>query len=173
MRLVALDQSLSSCGYAVWDSGTDLPRSGAWPLCEGVQQRALAFIGLRRELIALHKEQPIDIIAHERALKMPSDKLDKLIALYGLVATIEAFARARRLTLYSVTSQAWRSTWFNGMQVEGRSDLKRIAIERARQFGMNPLTHDEAEACGLLDHVMHAEKITPPWRLEHPMVAML
>lgn len=173
MRFVALDQSLSSCGYAVWDSGNPLPRSGAWPLCEGVGQRALAFLALRRELIALHKEEPIDILAHEKPIKMPSDKLDKLLGLYGLVAHIECFAAGKRIRCTSVDSRSWRATWFNGMAVEGRTDLKRMAIERARQFGMDPVTDDEAEACGILDHVMHLEKITPPWRAANPMLATL
>lgn len=35
------------------------------------------------------------------------------------------------------------------------------------------ITDDEAEACGILDHIMHGEKITPPWRLAHPLVATL
>ena len=173
MRILALDQSLSSCGYAVWNTDDPIPQSGAWPLCEGVHQRAFAFLGLRRELIALHKADPFDIIAHEKPIKKPTDKLDKLLGLYGLVATIECFAAGKRVRCVSIDSRSWRATWFNGMAVEGRTDLKRMAIERARQFGMDPITDDEAEACGILDHVMHGEKITPPWRIANPMIATL
>jgi hypothetical protein len=173
MRILALDQSLTNCGFAVWDDEKPIPVSGAWPLCEGVAQRALAFVDLRRNLVALHKEEPIDIIAHENPLKMPIDKLDKLIGLYGLVAIIEGFCRAKRIRCIGVDARAWRGTWFNGMAITGRDDLKRVAIERARQLGISPLTHDEAEACGILDHVMHREKITPPWRAAHPFVATL
>lgn len=173
MRLLALDQSLSNCGFAVWEDGKPIPVSGAWPLCEGVHQRALAFVDLRRNLVAIHKETPIDVIAHENPIKMPIDKLDKLVGLYGLVAIIEGFARSKRIRCIGVGASKWRSTWFNGMEIKGRDDLKRVAIERARQFGMNPLTHDEAEACGILDHVMHTEKITPPWRVAVPFTAPL
>ena len=173
MRILALDQSLSSCGFAVWNTDDPIPQSGAWPLCEGVAQRANAFLGLRRELIALHKAEPIDLIAHEKPIKLPTDKLDKLIGIYGLVAHIECFARGKRIRLMSIDSREWRKTWFFGMDVAGRTDLKRMAIERARQFGMDPITDDEAEACGILDHIMHEERIMPPWRALNPMVATL
>lgn len=173
MRILALDQSLSSCGFAVWNTDDPIPQSGAWPLAESVKQRALAFVGLRRQLIALHKAEPIDLIAHEKPIKLPSDKLDKLVGLYGLVAHIECFAASKRIRFVSVSAQEWRKTWFCGMDVAGRTDLKRMAIERARQFGMSPITDDEAEACGILDHVMHEERIMPPWRAANPMVATL
>lgn len=173
MRILAIDQSPSSCGFAVWNTGDAIPQSGAWPLCENIKQRSLAFAGLRRELVAIHKAEPIDLIAHEKAIKLPTDKLDKLIALYGLVAIIEGFAQARRIRFMAAAAGDWRKTWFNGMEVEGHPDLKRMAIERARQFGMDPINDDEAEACGILDHTMHLEKITPPWRIANPMLATL
>lgn len=113
------------------------------------------------------------MIAHETPLKLPTDNLAKLMGTYGLIAHIESIAQVRRVRLLSVGQRDWRSTWFNGMAITGRDNLKRAAIERARQFGMDPLSDDEAEACGILDHVMHGEKITPPWRLEHPLVATL
>ncbi len=33
-----------------------------------------------------------------------------------------------------------------------------------------PLTHDEAEAIGILDHYLHTLKIVPPWRETHPFL---
>lgn len=173
MRIVALDQSLSNTGFAVWDAGDALPRSGAWPLCDGGRKRALGFVELHRQLAGIHTERPIDVMAHERPLKLPTDTLDKLLGTYGVVTHIESYAHVKKITLHSISSRDWRETWFNGMAVTGRDNLKRLAIERARQFGMNPATDDEAEAIGLLDHIMHMLKITPPWRLANPMVATL
>jgi hypothetical protein len=173
MRIVALDQSLSNTGFAVWDEGEALPRSGAWPLCEGVHQRALAFVGIHRELAAINEGSPIDLLVYEKPLKLPTDKLEKLIGLYGLVAHVESYARVKRITCHPIETRDWRGSWFNGMEIKGRDDLKRLAIERARQLGMNPITHDEAEAIGILDHAMHLNKITPPWRIAHPFVGTL
>jgi len=173
MRILALDQSPSNTGWALWDTGDALPRSGAWPLCEGIHKRALGFVELHRQLAAIQAECPIDILAHETPHLMPTDKRDKLIAMYGVVAHIESYAHVKRIQLHSVPDRDWRQTWFNGMVGVGRDNLKRLAIERGRQLGMNPLSDDEAEACGLLDHIMHTLKITPPWRLAHPMVATL
>jgi hypothetical protein len=171
MRIAAIDQSLTSTGFAVWNSGDDLPRSGAWPLCDGVWQRASAFVGLHRELAALQAEGAIDLLAYETPVLMPTDKRDKLVGLYGMVAHLESYCHVKRIRIVSVGQASWRATWFNGMAITGRENLKRAAIERARQFEMDPLTDDEAEACGILDHIMHVEKITPPWRLANPLVA--
>lgn len=173
MRLLALDQSLSSTGWAIWSPGEPLPRSGAWPLCDGGRRRTQGFVAIHRLIAELHKEDPIDLIAHETPLKLPTDTLDKLVGTYGLIAHIESIAYAKRATLLSIGQRDWRATWFNGMAVTGRDNLKRMAIERCRQFGMDPVTDDEAEACGILDHVMHLQKITPPWRVANPLVATL
>jgi hypothetical protein len=173
MRILAMDQSLSSTGWALWDSGDPLPRSGAWPLCDGGSRRAMGFVQIHREISNIHAEREINILAHETPLKLPTDKLHNLLGTYGLVGHIESIAHVKKCTLYSIAQRDWRDTWFNGMVVTGRVNLKRQAIERARQFGMNPATDDEAEACGMLDHLMHVLKITPPWRLANPLVATL
>ena len=167
MRILALDQSPSNTGWALWDTGAELPRSGAWPLCEGIAKRALGFVELHRQLAAIQAESPIDVIAHETPVLMPTDKRDKLLAIYGVVAHIESYAHVKRIQLHTIPARDWRETWFNGMVVKGRDDLKRAAIERCRQFSMDPRSDDEAEACGILDHIMHVLKITPPWRLAH------
>lgn len=173
MRILGLDQSPLHTGWALWDSGEPLPRSGAWPLCEGIAKRALGFVELHRHLAAIHAERPIDLIVYETPELMPTDRREKLVAIYGVVAHIESYAHVKRISLLSIAARDWRKTFFNGMVVKGRDSLKRAAIERCRQFGMDPLSDDEAEACGILDHVMHVQRITPPWRLANPLVGML
>ena len=155
MRILALDQSLSNTGWALWDTGDPVPRSGAWQLCESGKRRALGFVAIHREIGAIHAESPIDIIAHETPLKLPTDTLAKLLGTYGLIAHIESIAHHKRVMLLSIGQREWRETWFNGMAPTGRGNIKRMAIERCRQFGMDPASDDEAEACGILDHVMH------------------
>lgn len=172
LRILYLDQSPSSCGWALWQTGDELPQSGAWQLCEP-GKRAHAFVAIHREISAIHAAGAIDILAHETPLKLPTDKVSQLIGTYGLIAHLESIAHVKRMTLMSIDQQDWRSTWFNGMKITGRENLKRAAIERARQFGMDPATDDEAEAIGGLDHVMHLQKIVPPWRVANPMVATL
>ena len=170
-RFLALDQSLSSTGFAVWDEGDALPRSGSWPLCDGIKSRPLAFVGIHREIGTIHRERPISAIAYEQPIKTPSDMVETLIGLYGLAAHIESIAHVKLIPLERVDARSWRST-FIGKEAHGvGSDrVKRMAVERCRHFGMDPLTHDEAEAVGILDHYLHTLKIVPPWREANPFL---
>lgn len=171
-RFLALDQSLSSCGFALWDEGDPLPRSGAWPLCDGRgANRSKAFIGLHREIGAIHREKPISRIACEMPLKLGRDKVPKLIGLYGLVAHIESYAEIRLIAMHPlVAARSWRSTFLGAHGVEGDpAHLKRLAVEKCRHFGMDPETDDEAEAIGIMDHMLHQLRIMPPWRAAQPL----
>lgn len=170
-RFLALDQSLSSTGYAVWDEGDALPRSGAWPLCEGIKHRPHAFLGIHREVAAIHRERAIAMLAYEQPIKTPSDKVEKLIGLYGLAAHIESIAHVKLIPFEVISARSWRST-FIGKEAHGVGSerVKRMAVERCRHFGMDPATHDEAEAVGILDHLLHTLKIVPPWREANPFL---
>lgn len=77
MRGLFLDQSLSNCGWALFDG--QAATSGAWPLAESILRRGGGFFDLRRKLTAIHKEAPLDMIALEAPLKMSVDKVDKQI----------------------------------------------------------------------------------------------
>lgn len=169
-RILSLDQSLSSCGWALWDEGEDQIQSGAWPLADGIRHRASGFTQLFRNMAALHDEKPISIIAHETPLKMPIDKREKLVALYGLVATIELFCDARGIQCTSIGIEDWRKTFYSPEERKGRPYWKRMAIERSRQLGFDPRINDEAEAIAILDHQLHVMQITPSWRLQNPFL---
>ena len=173
-RFLALDQSLSSTGFAVWDEGDALPRSGAWPLCEGIKHRPHAFLGIHREVAGIHRERAISMLAYEQPIKTPSDKVEKLIGLYGLAAHIESIAHVKLIPFEVISARSWRAT-FIGKEAHGvgTERVKRMAVERCRHFGMDPLTHDEAEAIGILDHLLHTLKIVPPWRLARPFLEPL
>lgn len=170
-RFLALDQSLSSSGFAVWDEGDDLPRSGVWAGGNSIATRAHAFIAMHREIGALHRERPITAIAFEQPIKTPSDKVEKLIGLYGLAAHIESIAHIKLIPVSVIAARSWRAT-FIGKEAHGVGSerAKRMAVERCRHFGLDPETHDEAEAVGILDHYLHTIKIIPPWRAAHPFL---
>lgn len=173
-RFVALDQSLSSCGWAIWDEGDELPVSGAIPLCDGIKTRAKAFVGLHRMIAKWQGERRIELLAFEQPLKVPIDKIEKLIALYGLVAHIESICDIKQVLCLPVDARDWRGTWL-GDSRKGKTtfQLKRLAVERARQYGCDPVTHDEAEAIGILDHMLLDYRVTPPWRKAHPFLEEL
>ncbi len=174
IRLLALDQSPLSTGFALWDEGREAPISGAWPLCEGIAKRAVGFVQVHRSIAAIHKERPIDVLVYEQPIKRPSDKVEKLIALYGVAAHIESYCQIKGIRCFVVRAGDWRETYLGAKHgIKGSENFKRAAVERGRQFGFDPVTHDEAEAIGILDHQLHAMKITPPWRLAHPFTTMI
>lgn len=174
MRVLTLDQSLSSTGWALWDEGDDKPVSGAWPLCDGIKHRAAGFVQLHRNLAAIHAECPINLLAYEQPIKTPADKVEKLIALYGIAAHIESYCKIKGIPFLIIGQRKWRAS-FIGKDCHGLGTerIKRLSIERARQFGLDPITHDEAEAIGILDHVLHLHKIMPPWRVKNPFIMPL
>lgn len=173
MRGLFLDQSLSNCGWALFDG--QAATSGAWPLAESILRRGGGFFDLRRKLTAIHKEAPLDMIALEAPLKMSVDKVDKLIALYGLIATVEGWAHPKNVHVCLIDQRDWRNSWLgpDGRKGKDSEALKRAAVIRARELGFDPKSHDEAEAIGIMDHVLGLRKITPPWRLATPMLTML
>lgn len=172
MRILALDQSPASTGFALWDAGEVV--SGAWPLCEGIARRAIGFNEITGRVHHLHREKPLDLIAYEQPIKRPSDKVEKLIALYGIAAMIEAYCQKRQIRCFVIRQFDWRETYLGKKHgIKGSEDLKRAAIMRGRDYGFEPRTHDEAEAIGILDHQLLSLKITPSWRIDKPFTAML
>lgn len=171
MRALALDQSLTSCGWALFDGkGATI---GSWPLAENAQQRqrAAGFNALRAKLTEIHKDGPLDWVAFEAPLKTRIDALQKLRGLLGLTATIESWCVFRNIPMAEVDQRNWRASWLgDSRKGVDRAQLKILAVDRARQFGFDPLNSDSAEALAIMDHVLLAEKITPPWRNEQPFL---
>lgn len=168
--ILILDQSLSSTGFALWD-GSDV-QSGAWPLCDGIRNRDQGFRALFQKLDAIHKESPLGLIGYEEPFSGPKDTTPKRVALFGLVAIIELFCVSRGIDHRSYPSQSWRGSFFSKEERQALrgSDWKRAAIERARQFGLDPMTDDEAEAFAILDHHLLKHRIIPSWRSRNPVL---
>lgn len=168
--LLGLDTSLTGTGWAR-SYGDGRAQSGTWHLADNIDGRAGAFCTLYRRLNELHADDPLDAIAYEQPLKLPVDSVNKLIALLGLVAHVESWAKSRRVRVRGVLQSDWRKTFLPDVKHgAGREGWKRAAIERARQLDFNPLTDDEAEAVGVLDHLAHLEGHLPQWRADHPFL---
>lgn len=171
--LLVLDQSLSSTGFALWD-GSAVVMSGAWPLCDGIDNRAQGFRQLWQHLDAMHKGRGLAQIVHEEPVMGAVNKgAGQIIAAVGLVPIIELFAISRGLpSPVSYAPQSWRSSFFTKAErkaIRGK-DWKRPAVERCRQLGFDPIDHNEAEAIAILDHHLLKLKITPCWRREAIML---
>lgn len=171
-RILTLDQSLARTGWARSTGGHDF-RSGSWPLSPGTGMRGEAYRELWVKLAAEHQREPIDVIAHEAPVFGAANKGEaQLLATTGMIGVIELFAINFGIEVVSHAVQTWRGTWFRKDErkiIAARParfrDWKGPAAERARQYGFEPASHDEAEAIAIMDHhLLRICKITPPWR---------
>ncbi len=175
--ILALDQSLARTGFALWRSGQDLI-TGSWPLAERASMRGLAYRELWGKLDTLHAESGFRLIIHERpAFGAANQGEAQLLAALGLIGVIELYATARGIEVQSYSVQSWRASWFLkherkaiAAKPERVRDWKLPALMRARQLGFDPMSHDEAEAIGILDHHLLIAGILPSWRDPHPQL---
>lgn len=172
--LFALDLSGANTGWASWEPGQQLPTISSIKLCDGRHQYAAACIEVHKLLGAKHKEHGITHLAREEEILLPSDKLVNLRLSIGIATHAESWAKVKNVPCTPIASRAWRGTWLPDAPKGTKGEIwKTYAIERARQYGLDPLSHDEAEAAGVLDHLMLKLKITPPWRLALPLLPTL
>lgn len=169
--ILVLDQSLENTGFALFADNA-LAMSGSWHLADGAKNRSIGFVELFRKLGGMHKGHGIGHIVHEApAFGTVNKGANQLVAAAGLVAVIELFSKSRGLPdPISYSPRSWRTSWF--MKVERKAiaakpqrsrDWKRPALERARQYGFDPVSHDEAEAIAILHHHLIVSGVQPPW----------
>lgn len=163
MRILALDQSILACGWALWETGWDRPQCGVWALADGLRWADRAFVRLQRNMNAIHQEDPLDDIASEEPILTPKDKVEKLVALYGLKAHIMSFCAATGVNHTSVGAARWRKHFIPPVFINSTDDWKFLAVKRCRELGFDPADHNAAEACGILDYRLHVLGVQPPW----------
>jgi len=164
MRILALDQSILSCGWALWETGWPTPQCGVWPLADGLRWADKAFVRLQRNIMVIHREDPLDHIVSEEPLLTPKDKVDKLVGLYGLQAHIMSFGAATGVPHHVAKQRRWRKHFIPDVG-DGTPDWKFLAVKRCRALGFDPENHDAAEACGILDYQLDVLGVRAPWTI--------
>lgn len=171
MSFVALDLSLRSTGWAMWSRDQALPACGTWELAPSVDWAARAFVRLHKHLIDLNQLDKIEALVFEEPvpthmLRAQTNAATEA-AKFGLVAHAMSFSEAFGIRWRPINIAAWRRH-FLGRMPRGtkRDQLKAMAMRRARELGFEPLKHDAAEACGILDYQLSMEGILPPWRAD-------
>jgi hypothetical protein len=169
---LALDLSIRSTGFAWWKEGQAKPVCGTWELAPHINHAARAFVRLHRRLLDLHDLMPIDDIVFEEAV--PPHKLhgnssaQTIAAAAGLAAHVMSFAEAIGANWRSVSIGAWRKHFVGSMPRGTKTpEWKHLAMMRCREFEIEVLKHDAAEAAGMLDYQVSLEGIVPPWRQQH------
>lgn len=169
MSFVALDLSVRSSGWAMWNRGQERPAFGTWELAAHVDWAARGFVRLHKNLIDLHRLDPIECIYFEEPLSPGSvhgqTNVRTLYVAAGLAAHAESFAEAIGARHHVVHQATWRRHFIGKMPRGTKTpDLKHMAMQRCRELGFDPSKHDAAEALGILDYQLSIESITPPWR---------
>lgn len=176
--ILFLDQSLSSTGFALMDDG-ELIETGAWPLCDGTDNRREGYRQLWGKMQAIHEAKGIGLIVHEAvAFGAVSKGEAQLLATAGLVGIIDLFSVSRGMPRpIAYAPRSWRSTFFTKLERQIIAakptkirDWKHPAILRCRQLGFDPASSDEAEAIGIADHHLIKNKIMPAWRKNLPVL---
>lgn len=161
------DLSISSAGWAVWNTGWPLPLFGTWELAGSVKHAARAWVRLQKNMMGLVNEHgQFDVVAIEEtvpAFQMKGKTSYRTVkALSGLEAHALSFAEATGARWHLISIGAWRAD-FLGRNIPSDPDWKHLAMVRCRQMGMHPAVHDAAEAIGILTYQILSDGLTPPW----------
>jgi hypothetical protein len=178
MRILALDMSETSTGYAVWGEGDARAITGARPLGSEYTSTGRVFCNLHELMTEMHALGPIDAVFYERPRHLDGwnaqSNANAHLLLVGLAAHAESWGRCMECKRVSDVHMAtWRRHFLGKMPRATKSaELKDLAMRRARELGFKPKVHDEAEAIGILDWACDQLQIVPYWNqvLRAPLV---
>jgi hypothetical protein len=179
VRVLGLDLSKSSTGFAVWGPGDVRAHSGTWELGSAYTSRGRVFAKLHQNMTDLHRVGAIDCIFYEEALNPAAlhghTNIDTLRILNGLVAHVDSWGDAMGCSIVHAVHQATWRRFFLGKLPQGMrsTDLKDMAMKQARRLGFHPNKHDQAEAIGIMDFGCEQMNLSPPWRQQPGLLSPL
>ena len=175
MRILALDQSESATGYAVWGEDDARAVTGWKVLGSEYTSPGRVFANIHELMTDLNQLGRIDAVFYETPRHLSGwnehSNANSHLLLVGLAAHIESWTAAMSCRCRSVNMATWRRHFIGAMKRgTKKADLKAFAMQRARELGFKPARHDEAEAIGILDFACDALGILPYWRAANPLV---
>ena len=170
MRILALDQSETSCGFAVWGPEDACAASGTWCLGSEYTPPGVVFAKLHENMTGLHQLGKIDAVFFERPRHLDGwnehSNANAHLLLVGLAAHIMSWGEAMGCRIIrDVHMATWRRHFLGTMPRATKSaELKDMAMRMSRALGFRPRIHDQAEAIGILDYACAVLKLDPYWR---------
>lgn len=171
-KVIALDLSKRSTGWACWQEGWEKPRYGSVQLGSEFTSDGQTYVKLHQLLNELRTTIcRFETLYFEEPLNPQSvgghTNIDTLRVLSGLAAHAQSYGHAVRVRTQAVNITSWRKHFIGRMPRGTKSkELKDYAIERCQQYGWLPRKTDEADALGILDYAIDLQGVTPPWRTE-------
>lgn len=176
MRVIGLDLSKSSTGYAVWGPGDARAHIGSRRLGSALTSYGTTFARLHELLADQYAVNRFDAIFYEEPRHLQSHNVqssaNEHFLLVGLAAHAESFGEAVGCRIIrAVNGKTWNRHFLGSMKRgTKRVTLKDYSLQRAREYGYSPRNDDESDALGILDFACDALGLAPPWRLETPLV---
>ena len=175
MRILALDLSKTSTGWASFQPGDKTLASGAWVLGSEFTPRGKVFGNLHGRMSDLETLGHIDAVFYEKPLDLGAKRgrdgkpigigsSEAHFLLLGLAMHAESWAEAMGCRIIrEVPMGTWRSHFLKGMDRKRYVDLKAMAVAKALALGFKTRCHDQAEAIGILDYATEVLNLPAPW----------
>lgn len=175
MRVLALDQSETSTGYAVWGEGDARALTGWKTLGSEFTSPGRVFANIHQLMTELNELGTIDVVFYERPRHLDGwnaqSNANAHMLLVGLAAHILSWGTAMQCRMVrDAHMSTWRAHFLHGMARPRNPDgskidgvLKVMAVDRCKALGIKTQRHDEAEAFGILDHACDVLGLAPPW----------
>ncbi len=110
----------------------------------------------------LIEENDVDFVCYERPLMMRTDNQSKLQKMYGLSNIIQLLEGELEFTAKFVSVPEWRKHVLGHGQLSTQV-AKDKAMAIAKGCGLNPKTHDAAEAFCIMDYLADIRKEKKDW----------
>ena len=165
MKVLALDPSATSCGFAFWDTEIERVEFGAWHLANSMSYLGDAGRNVHHRLSSFIGDQKIDHIFCEQVVEY-NKRIAQIsrIRLYEVYLHVHSFGREMGIPVHDIHAATWRRT-FLGITSRGttRKQFKDMSTRRCRYLGFLCTKDDMADAIGVLTQGCLAQKVQPYW----------
>lgn len=194
MKILALDLSKTSTGWAYWDGEAQKPRFGHWRLGGEYTSDGGVFVKLQSSMADLRSIARFEWIYFEEPIHPANlsggTNIHAIRLATGLSSHTESFGHVMGCTTKAINVEQWRKAFIGddiarqtkadarqrakvlGKKISARDKLKKLTIERCQQLGMSPRKDDEADAIGILTYACQLNHITPPWLAQETLRPM-
>lgn len=172
---LALDPATNT-GWAAWKPGMEKPASGSFELPTSPEDLGRVGYRVHVELNRLLQVHGFERVYYEAPIPpsqmMGQIQLHTIAKAFTIAGHIESFCYAKGLRCRQVGMGAWRRAFVGKGAGEKTATFKSWAKERCAQLGWNVRSHDEADACGILDYAIGLDpQFVAPWRSQFLMPA--
>lgn len=148
MRILAIDQSLNSTGWAVVDT-----KRKKLLVCHGVikppknEDYVSKINYITNELKTIFRQKECEYIVLEELKLYMNNRVETIRALYGLFVHLQCEFMRRNWLVVVADPNVWRA--YNGIKGKNRQEKKQATLDFVNErFGID-VTEDEADAIGI------------------------